>query len=180
MVGRRGRLHHGSRSLPEVLYRPLVQTWFIRKVVLSQMLLRRQETVGVSQGRFLYFVSENSSVWGLHHLGWALRKEKKEAGNCSFLRSLRKNSLSQTLEPGPSCSSVQVELFVHSAVGGCPLLGPCPEPGLSARETHRTQKVGHLEDCGRDFTLASKMTRASPHLRHLFFSPERNGLLAVV
>lgn len=123
MVGRRGRPPHDSRGLPEVLYRPLVQTWFIRKVVLSLMLLRRQETVGVSQRRFLYFV-ENSSVWGLHHLGWALRKEKKEVGNCSFLRSLKKNSLSQTLEPGPSCYSVQVELFVYSTVGGCPLLVP--------------------------------------------------------
>lgn len=61
MVGRRGMLCHGSRGLPEVLNRPLVQTRFIRKVVLSLMLLRRQETVGVSQGRFLYSV-ENSSV----------------------------------------------------------------------------------------------------------------------
>ena len=153
VVGRRGRPHHDSRGLPEVLYRPLVQTWFIRKVVLSLMLLRRQETVGVSQGRFLYFV-ENSSVWGLHHLGWALflfEKPQKERfvpdlGAWAFLLL---------------CSSGAIRVQHSGRVpSACASPQLCPEPGLFARETHRTQKVGHLEDCGRDFTLASKMTRA--------------------
>lgn len=59
------------------------------------------------------------------------------------------------------CSSGAVRAQHSGRVpSACASLQPRPEPGLFARGTHRTQEVGHLEDCGRDFTLASKMTRA--------------------
>ena len=61
-----------------------------------------------------------STLWRTLQFGGCITWD----GLCSFLRSLKKNALSQTLEPGPSFYSVQVELFVYSTVGGCPLLVP--------------------------------------------------------